>query len=81
MAARVEPVTASDAFAITPSDSTIFATIPSALYVGGAGDVIVVTEKGTQVLFTSVPAGTTIPLRVTQVKAGSDASNIVGLIY
>lgn len=82
MAARVEPVTARDAFAVTKSDTTVFEAIPSALYVGGAGDVAVVTEAGTTVLFTSVTAGTTIPLRIKQVlSSNTDATNMVALLY
>lgn len=82
MATPVEPVTARGAFAVTKSDSTIFNRIPSALYIGAEGDVAVTTEAGDTVSFVGVPAGTTIPLRVTQVlNTGTSATNIVALVY
>lgn len=64
------------AAAVTPSDSaTIFA---NALYVGGGGNVTVVTEGGDTVTFSNVPAGTTIVIRATQVRAtNTSATNIV----
>lgn len=64
------------AAAVTPSDSgTIFA---NALYIGGTGNISVVTEGGDTVTFNSVPGGTTIVLRVTQVRAtNTTATNIV----
>ena len=66
----------SRAAAIVKSDT--LETYGSALYIGGAGDVAVVTEGGDTVTFSSVPAGTTIVLRITQVKStGTTATNIV----
>lgn len=62
--------------AVTPSDSNT--TFANALYVGGGGNVTVVTEGGDTVTFSNVPAGTTIVLRVTQVRAtNTSATNIV----
>lgn len=68
------------AFAITKSDSTIFAKTTRALYIGTAGDVAVRMTDQTALTFTSVPAGALLPIRVDQVKAtGTTASNIIGL--
>lgn len=65
---------------ITKSDSANLPNVAQALYVGGAGDVAVVTAGGEQLTFVAVPAGTTIPIRVTKVlSSGTSASNIVGL--
>lgn len=71
--------TASDAFAITPSDT---ASVPAkALYIGGAGNVSVMTESGSIVTFTGVGAGAILPVRVGRVRAtGTTATNIIGLI-
>ena len=68
----------SRAAAVTPSDSTqIYA---SALYVGGAGNVSVVTEGDDTVTFTGVQAGSMLVLRIKQVRATSTtATNIVRL--
>lgn len=69
---------ATDAFAITKSDSTTF--FARALYVGTSGDVILTTRKGVDVTFKSVPAGAILPVRCTKVKAATTASDIVGLL-
>ena len=68
----------SRAAAVTPSDSTeIYA---SALFVGGAGNVAVVTEGGDTVTFSGVQAGSMLVLRIKQVRATSTtATNIVRL--
>ena len=68
----------SRAAAVTPSDSTqIYA---SALYVGGAGNVSVVTEGDDTVTFTGVQAGSMLVLRIKQVRSTSTtATNIVRL--
>ena len=69
---------AGDAFAVTPSDTTQLAA--NALYVGTTGNVAVVTEAGTTVTFSSVPAGAVLPVRVRQVlSTNTTASNIVAL--
>jgi len=68
---------ASDAFAITKSDSTVIAA--RALYVGTAGDVVVTTRGGTDVTFKNVPAGSILPVRATKVKVATTAADIVGL--
>lgn len=55
----------------------------SCIYVGtgGAGSVIKVTTVGGQdVVFTSVPSGTLLPILCTKVwKIGTDTSNMVAL--
>ena len=65
----------SHAAAVTKSDSTEIFGI--ALYVGGAGDVVLLTEGGETVTWTSVPAGTTIVQRFTKVKNATTATNMV----
>lgn len=66
----------SKAAAVTPSDSTeIFG---HALYVGGAGNVVMLTEGGQTVTFSGVPAGTTIVQRFTKIlNAGTTATALV----
>lgn len=66
------------AAAVTPSDTT--AVTFRALWVGGAGNVAVVTEGGNSVTFTGVPAGTLLPIAVRAVNSTSTtATNLVGL--
>ncbi len=64
--------------AVTPSDTAT--TFANALYAGSSGNITVVTEGGDTVTFNNVPVGTTIVLRITQVRAtGTTATNLVRL--
>ena len=81
---------ASRAAAVTPSDT---ANIPSVsgpagetvnngcvLYVGGLGDVRVLTAGGDDVVFSALPAGTFVPVNVVRVfSTNTTATNIVAL--
>lgn len=68
----------SDAATVTKSDSTVVAF--RALYVGGTGDVAVITDGGTTLTFETVPAGTVLPIVVSKVlSTGTSATKIVGL--
>ena len=81
---------ASRAAAVTPSDT---ANIPSVsgpagetvnngctLYVGGLGDVRVLTAGGDDVVFSAVPAGTFVPVNVVRVfSTNTTATNLVAL--
>lgn len=70
------PSVPEDAAAVTKSDTTTFDS--SVLYVGGTGNVKVDTAQGTTVIFTSVPAGTMLPVRVRRVwSADTTATNMV----
>lgn len=65
---------------LTPSDATVFAPT-NGLYIGGTGHITVtMAGDNTQVLFSALPVGTWLPIRVTQVRAtGTTATLIVGL--
>jgi hypothetical protein len=70
-----------DGFAVTPSDATPFTTMARRLYVGGAGNVTLITAAGTTLLLTGVLAGSILPIQCSQVKAtGTTATLIIGLI-
>lgn len=74
--------TARTAVPVVKSDSTVFNPPAQALYVGTAGDVVVVPETGdTPVTFKSVPAGTTLQIQVKQVMAATTAADILALGY
>lgn len=68
---------------MTPHDTTrIDTSYPiRGLYVGGTGNVRVDTAGGdTDVTFTSVPAGTVLPIQAIRVKStGTTATNIVAM--
>jgi len=64
-----------DAVAVTKSDTTRFS--PSVIYVGTTGNVSVVTTQGTTAVFTAVPAGAVVPVRVIGVNAATTAADMV----
>lgn len=72
---------ASNAVAVTPSDSTDLTYTTRALYVGGAGTVVVnMNDTGSSISFVAVAAGSVLPIRVDRVRAtGTTATNIVAL--
>ncbi len=66
--------------AVTPSDSVDLTYVCRALFIGGAGNLCVITSGGDTVLFTGVVAGTILPLRASRVKlTTTTATNIVAL--
>lgn len=70
---------AHDAVAITPANTPSDATWADGLYVGGAGDVTVITNAGTTTTYPSVPAGSHLFVKVRTVKStGTTATGIVG---
>ena len=66
-----------NAAAVTPSDATVLNCL--GLYVGGAGNVVVETQNGATVTFSSVPAGSWIWMQINKVKAATAATNIVAV--
>ena len=72
---------ASDGFAITPHDTNLLTHVTRAIYVGGGGHLNVVMAGGTTLLFSNVPAGSLLPIRVRQVLAtGTTATLLDGLV-
>ena len=69
---------AQDAAVITPSDSAYVDL--NGVYVGGTGNLTVITGAGNSVLFSSIPAGTQIRnLAISKVMStGTTATLIVG---
>lgn len=65
----------SNASAVTPSATAD--NFGVALYVGGAGNVVLETEGGQTVTFTAVPAGSTIVQRFAKVLTATTATNLV----
>lgn len=66
--------------AISPSDASGVEFVTRALYVGDGGDIRVKLLRGSVVTLRSVPSGSFMPLRITQVFAtGTTASSLVGM--
>ena len=74
---------ASNAAAVTPSDTQDLSFVTIGLYVGTAGNVAVnMAGTGTTIVFVGVVAGSVLPIRVSRVLTsanGTTASNIVAL--
>ena len=69
-----------DALAVAPSNAAVLANMTRAVYIGGAGSLAVVTAGGQSVVFQNLPAGSMVPVRVTQILAtGTTATGILAL--
>ena len=68
------------ALAVTPHDTNPLTFVTRFIYVGGAGNVTVITEAGDTVTFTAPPVGTFIPICATHVKAtGTTATLLIAM--
>lgn len=65
-----------DVFPITPGIGNL-ARLARGIYVGGAGNVVVVTHDGTEAIFYGATAGTTLPVVARKVLAASSDSPAV----
>lgn len=66
--------------AVTPHDTNELSNVSRGIYVGGAGDMTVLTANDEEVLLAAVPAGTQLPICIKRVNAtGTDATFIVSL--
>ena len=71
---------ASHAFAITKSDTVNFDFSTRSIYIGGDGNITVVTVNDEVVAFVGLIAGTVLPIRIKRVNStGTTATNLVGL--
>jgi hypothetical protein len=69
---------ATRAVAAATSDTVALPNVSKRLWVGGAGNVKLVTLGGDTVIYTAVPAGTYLNVRATQIFATlTTASNII----
>lgn len=73
------PMFPGDAALVTTSDVITFN--PSVLYIGGGGNVRVLTAQGTDIVFGSVPAGFILPVQVIQVFATNTTATSIARIY
>lgn len=68
------------ALTITPSNSTVLSQTTRAIYVGGTGNLALTFADGTTAILESIPVGTLLPVRATQVlSTGTTATKLIGL--
>lgn len=66
--------------AVVPSDGSDLPAASRAIYIGGAGDLRVMSIAGDTVTFVGVPAGSVLPIRCSRVlSTGTTATNLVAL--
>jgi hypothetical protein len=66
--------------AVTPSDSAELTKFARALYVGGTGNISVITTDGSTLTFSNYPDQTWLPVQCKQVKStGTTATSIVAV--
>lgn len=69
-----------DGAAVTPSNTTGWGFVARALYIGGVGDVTLVTPNDTVLTFVGVPGGVILPIMCTRVNlTGTSATSIVAI--
>ena len=69
-----------DGFAITKSDDNELAQVTRGIYVGGAGNISLVTERGNTIVLKGALAGTILNVRAVKVLAATTATDLVGLV-
>ena len=70
----VKGVALPDATTTTPAPGS------RAIYVGGAGSLVVtLAGDSSTITFTAVPAGTLLPIRITSISSSSTATDVVAL--
>jgi hypothetical protein len=78
-----------DIFTTTAQTYTIYSMSAQAglgntgcfLYVGGTGNVSVITIGGDQLTFAGVPAGTTLPIQVKRLRSTSTTATLVNALW
>lgn len=76
-------------FTATAQNYTIYSMSPQTsmgnpgcfLYVGGTGNVSVITIGGDQITFNGVPAGTTLPIQVVKLRATGTTATAVNAMW
>src|SRR4051794_32584204 len=68
------------AAAVTPSDSTDLTNVTRAIYVGGAGNIVLITEQGETVTITGATVGSVLRICASRIKStNTTATNLVAL--
>ena len=66
---------------VVPSDTTLFTTLPRALFVGTGGNLSLLGEDGTSTTWKNVPSGAIIPFRASRVNSTLTTATDILAIY
>lgn len=81
MGIKYETISAYRFSTITPSDTNVLPDSIRAIYIGGAGNLSVVNQDGTPVVFSGLVAGTILAIQTNKVMlTGTTATNLVALL-
>lgn len=72
---------ATRAAAVTPSDGVDLTSAARALWVGGAGNVSLITTGGDTVTISGVAAGTLLPIRAARVRSTSTTATLIVALW
>lgn len=63
--------------AVTPHDTNELTNVSRAIWVGGAGNMAIVTKEGETVTIPGIPAGTMLWVRAKQVKSTNTTATLI----
>jgi hypothetical protein len=66
---------------LTKSDTDELVEASRALYIGGTGNINVVTVSGETVLFSALPVGTVLPIRIKQLLSTNTTATLVVALW
>ncbi len=66
---------------LTTSDTVNLVKEARALYIGGAGDVRLLTRESDDVVFSAVPAGSILPVYTQRVYATNTTATLIVALY
>lgn len=66
---------------VTASDTVDLTAVSRALWIGGAGNINVITQGGETVLISGIQAGTLIPIRVSRVLSTNTTATLIVNLY
>lgn len=67
--------------AVAPSDTVDLTYITRALWIGGAGNVVLIDANGNTTTFTGVLAGTLLPVRASRVEATNTTATLIVALW
>jgi len=67
--------------AVTPHDTTELTNVSRALWIGGAGNITVLTAEDETVLISGIQAGTLLPIQVKRVDATATTATLITSLY